>query len=341
MRSRSLLLAIILTGVFQFSVVANAASLCQSIFSNKAVISIVELETGLTESQRLSSKMLSDHPQFYESISPISRDGREYLEIKFKDNIGDITGGGFVGGMYGKNLPQIYQHSRIVPFLESYGIKAISETHLIVPTPKTLKSLHQKLILDGNPHSFYEPAEVKGLISPQQYLSLLAQKKWPIDATGSQEYLHDLLVHWPAAAAAPKAVVDLQTATAKIAAKLMKDKDLSKNKNVSNAVSRLAVETVSSIDGLNSIFYLSHGFGQHKQNLTTAVVGMLRRFGGYRESAEQDSLSQVEKIKLNFRARGLLREQGLSKYFSLFWRIDRKDIEREFDNAFEQRFEEL
>ena len=108
----------------------------------------------------------------------------------------------------------------------------------------------------------------------------------------------------------------------------MKDQELAKDGEIRNAVHSLGVGAVSSIDGLNSMFYLSHGFGQHKQNLTIVVVDMLRRLGGYRESVEQNSLSQVAKIKLNWRARTLLREQGLSKYFNFFWRIDKKNIKR-------------
>lgn len=302
MRVKSLLLAILLTAVWQFSIQAQASSSCEAIFAPNP---------ALSEGQILARKMLKDQPQFYESITPVVVKGREYLNVKFFDNISNIMSAGFVGGLYGKNHPNFYHHNKIVPMLESYGIKVLLETHYIVPTPKTLKSLHNELSSSGALHSFYEPVEVKGLISAHQYLTLLAQKKWPIDATGSKEYLHDLLVHWPGAATAPKVIVDIQTSIARVAADLVKSKPGNE---------QVAQDAVDSIDFLNTSFYLAHGIENHKKQMTAAISGMLEKLSKSQE---------------------LLRKHGLAKYYDSEWKVDSVAINREIQKAYEQRFEDL
>ncbi len=298
---------------------------CEAIFSREVDGESVSVES---DAEIIARGMLRNTPEYFASIQPIKIEGNEYLEIHFSPSANTKAGFGFSGGTYAESMQNL--DTRIVRFFESYGIKVLSTDHLIVPTPRTLRILHQSKLNSGKIRSVFEPVAVRGRISDLQYLQLISRGKWPIDATGSIEYLHDLLNHWPAAAFTPRRVAEMQIQTAKAGVLILKD-NWTQNGSSRRIAEYIAKKIVNQIDENNSITHLKSGISHMIPRTTQSMASIFRilvKLSAYdnRLISDDGAVSSASRLLVLFRTRQIVKELNLDQNFTIMWNVKEENL---------------
>ncbi len=317
-----------------FSVAADPH--CELIFS-KSKDGV--LASTKSEGEVLALNMLRNTPEYFNSVMPIKVESLEYLEIRFSPLAHKKAGFGFAGGTFAKSIENL--DARVVRFFESYGIKVVSLDHLIVPTPQTLRILHQRKLSNQEVSSAFEPVLVRGRINDLQYLQLISKGKWPIDATGSIEYLHDLLNHWPAAAFTPEPVADMQIRSAQAGVLLLQDKWIQKGKSRKRA-EYIAKQLVAHIDENNSITHLALGIDHmiprttQSMTITLRFLGKLSEVDNHNLSGEK-AISIASKALVSLRAHQIAKKVNLAQHFTLMGAVKVENLANMFREAYQSR----